>query len=169
MRSIVKRCSLAGLVLVLPLTIFAGGCNLFGPRNTPQTPPTRPSPTRPTGRRTGDITGPADNRTGDVRPSPTKRLPGVSATGLASLRASANRCMDAVSKNNWAEATKQANKLGVDWTRFKPQKTGTMSATEMTKFDTTYARLQKNVRGRNKAGCQRDLRALIDTINKMRT
>ena len=50
-------------------------------------------------------------------------------------------------KNDWAEATKNVNSLGATWTRFKPSKTGTMSATEMKTFDVNYAKLQKDVTG----------------------
>ncbi|MGE5551601.1 MAG: DUF4363 family protein [Bacteroidota bacterium] len=166
------RSASVGLVLSLVIPTFASGCNFFGPRSTPQTPPTRPAPTRMTGRRAG-VTGvtpsPTPGMGNPLRPAPTKRLPAIRATDISSLRAAVDRCKAAVEKNDWAKATREANSLGATWTRFKPAKSGTMSATEMKTFDVNYAKLQKDVRARNKSGCLRDTRALMDTVNKMRT
>jgi len=76
--------------------------------------------------------------------------------------------MSAVSKNDWAAATRDTNKLGALWTRFKPSSKGTMSATEMKNFDANYAKLQKDVRAKNKSGAERDCRAIRDTVTKIR-
>lgn len=151
-----RRHMAIALVLSFILTALAPGCNLLNP----QAPQTRPSPTRPspTGRRT---------RT-PLRPAPTKRLPGLTAADTNTLRQAESRCRTAVNGNDWAAATREANSLGGVWTRFKPRKTGTMSATEMASFDANYAKLQKDVRARNKSGCIRDLNALRDAIAKMR-
>ncbi len=145
-----------GLVLTLIISAFASGCTLFGPRNTPT--PTRPSPTRPSGRQT---------RT-PLRPAPTKSLPGVSSVNTSQLRTAVDQILTAVGKGNWSEATRSTNRLGAMWTRFKPSNKGTMSATEMKNFDANYAKLQKDVRAKNKSGAERDCRALRDTVTKMR-
>ena len=151
----------AGLVSSIFIITSACGCNLFGPRSKPA--PTRPSPTR-------SLTSPRPSPIGTpMRPAPTKTVPGVSATNTATLKNSITRIQSAVSKNDWPTATNEANRLGGLWTRFKPSSKGTMSATEMTKFDSNYAKLQKDVRARNKTGADRDLRALRDAVNKMRT
>ena len=156
-----RKYAVFGLVLTLIISAFASGCSLFGPRNKPRTPATRPSPTRPmapTGRQT---------RT-PLRPAPTKSLPGVSSTDATQLRSTTDRIMSAVSKNDWAAATRDTNKLGALWTRFKPSSKGTMSATEMKNFDANYAKLQKDVRAKNKSGAERDCRAIRDTVTKIR-
>lgn len=131
----------------------------MGPRNQPQAPGTRPSPTRPIGKRT---------RT-PLRPAPTKRLPGISATDADQLRISADRILSALDKNDWPEATKETNRLGALWIRFKPGKIGTMSAAEMKDFDARYASLQKNVRARNKAKTRKDAQDLKRISIKMKT
>ncbi|MCL6614500.1 MAG: DUF4363 family protein [Firmicutes bacterium] len=149
--------ALSTLVFSLAIMISAAGCNLFGLRPRTQTPPARPSPTRFTGRRT---------RT-PLPTSPTKRLPGISATNAKAMEDSCTRIMAAIQKNDWTAATRETDRLGVLWTRFKPSKTGTMSATEMKNFDTRYAKLQKDVRARNKTGALSAARACRDTIVKM--
>lgn len=153
-----RKYAVLGLVLTLIVSAFASGCTLFGPRSKPQTPAARPSPTRPTGRQT---------RT-PLRPAPTKTLPGVSSVDATQLRSTVDRIMSEASKNNWAEATRDTNRLGAMWTRFKPSSKGTMSATEMKNFDANYAKLQKDVRARNKSGAVNNCRAIRDTVTKIR-
>ncbi len=140
--------------------VSVGGCNLFGPRSTPRPAPTRPiSSPRPSAKST---------RT-PIRPAPTKNLPGVGATSTANLQNTIAKIKTAVAKNDWPTAMSETNKLGAAWTRFKPSSKGTMSATEMKNFDTNYAKLQKDIRAKNKSGADRDLRALKDSVAKMRT
>ena len=152
-----RRTTAIGLAACLVVMTITAGCNLFGPRTTPQQPQTRPSPTRPTGRQT---------RT-PLKPAPTKQLPGAKAVDAKELGATVDRIKKAIDKNDWAAATRETNSLGTAWTKFKPSKKGTMSATEMKNFDTNYAKLQKDVRAKNKSGATRDVRALKDSVTKM--
>lgn len=146
--------------LVVPLILAAvSGCPLSGARNRPQVPGTRPNPTKPAGRQSET----------PLQPSPTKKLPGVSAVDAEQLKASCDRILRALNQKDWKKATQETNSLGALWTRFKPAKRGTMSATEMKNFDVRYASLQKEVRAKNRNGAIRTTRALKDTVAKMKS
>ncbi|MGQ9778414.1 MAG: DUF4363 family protein [Bacillota bacterium] len=149
------RAALQSLSLIVIFSV--AGCSFFGPRARPQNPPTRPSPTGLTNRRTPT----------PLPPAPTKRLPGVRATDAKELEKTCTRIITALQRNDWATATKQTDNLGALWARFKPTKPGTMSVTEMKNFDARYAKLQRDVRTRNKAGALAAAKACRDTISKM--
>jgi len=145
------------LSLALIWVFLGARCQLVGLRPRTGAPsPTPPlSPTRLMNRRT------------PAPVAPTKRLPGVRAVDAGELDQSCTRIIAALQRNDWTTATKETNNLGVLWTRFKPTRPGTMSATEMKNFDVRYAKLQRDVRMRNKAGALAAARACRDTVNKM--
>jgi len=158
-----KGVSLRYAVMGLVLAVFVAGSTAGCMTGTRKTPAAKPSPTRPSPTRTTPMT-PTGKRTG------TRMLPApvTSALAKADLQSSCDRIRAAVGKNDFAAASREADKLRTLYNRFKAAQTGKTSPTDMRAFDANYTKLQKDVRMKNAAGSSRSISALKDTISKMK-
>lgn len=136
--------SLFGLILAVTLV----GCALF-PEQKQQQEPSRPAPVRP------------------QKQSPTKKVPGVSAIGTRELMSRTQRIATAVNKEDWALANKETNSMAGDMTRFKEDRPTTADVDKMAKLDAEYAKLQTNVKGKNKEASLKNIKNLQAIIRKL--
>lgn len=143
------------ITFLISFSLVTGGCNMF-PDNQNQN---RPAPIRPTPRRTT----PAPN----MRNAPTKKVPGVSAVSEKQLMNKISAVENQVNKTNWDSANRLTNELGGDMARYRPDGANGKTLREMTKFNTIYAKLQGNVKTRNKQGCLKDTKELKKAVGNL--
>lgn len=135
---------LFSLILATAIT----GCALF-PEQRQQQEPSRPAPVRPR------------------QPAPTKKVPGVSAIGTRELMSRTQRIETAVRKEDWVRADRETNGMVADMTRFREDRPTAADVAEMAKLDTEYARLQTNVKAKNKDSSLKNVKNLQAVIRKL--
>lgn len=157
------------IISILVLSVAAGGCNLFPNNNT------RPAPVRPrnilnqrTVRMTPSPAPVTPNPNNRMRTAPSKRLRGLSSISEKNLLDRITRIEQAVLRGNWPIANKNTNTLGLEMTRFRPARSGGKTLREIGNFDAIYAKLQADVRLRNRTAVLRDTRRLKAALSSMR-
>lgn len=149
------------IILGIWLLIFSlaiNGCTLF-----PSTNKTRPAPTRP------KMTSPTKKTpTNKVRPAPTKRIPGTSTATEKDIRARLTKIDGSLKKDNWAEANRETNTLGADMGRFRPTASKGKSLRETANFSVMYAKLQADIKTKNKTAAMKDIRSIQDAMKNVK-
>lgn len=176
-----RKTKLIWLVLsILILGAVTGGCNLFPNSNT------RPAPVRPRNilnQRTIRVTPKArvtpkpgatpkpattPRLTNRTRPAPSKRIKGLSGISERSLLDRITRIEQAALRGNWGIANRNTNTLGLEMARFRPTRPGGKTLREIGSFDAIYAKLQADVRMKNRTAVFRDTRRLKAALSGMK-
>lgn len=136
--------------LILSLTI--SGCNWFGDNQT------RPAPVRPR------IATPIPN----TEKAPTKKIPGTTKLTEKQLLERIEKVETAAKKGDWSVCNRETNLLGTDMTRYSPSTTDGKSLMNIATFDSTYAKLQADVKSKNRPAVIRDLQKLRDDLKRIK-
>lgn len=144
---------LLGIGMIVFWGLFAG-CNWLTDNQT------RPAPVRP-----GD---PTPTRIRNVNPAPTKKTPGASALTEKQLTDRINRIETAAKKEDWPTCNRETNLLGVDMTRYRPSSTNGKSLKNIATFDTAYAKLQADVKSKNRPAVIKDINKLRDDLQRIK-
>jgi hypothetical protein len=143
------------IILGIWLLIFSlaiNGCTLF-----PSTNKTRPAPTRP------KMTSPA-KKAPNVRPAPTKRIPGASTATEKDILGRLTKVEDSLKKNDWTAANRETNTLGADMGRFRPTASKGKSLRETANFSVMYSKLQVDIKAKNKTAAMKDIISIRDAM-----
>jgi hypothetical protein len=72
-------------------------------------------------------------------------------------------------KDDWAAVNKETNSLGGDMLRFRPTGAKGKSLRETANFDTLYAKLQADVKTKNKTAVMNDVKNLQNSMGNIKT
>jgi len=146
-------------ISLLIISLAINGCTLF-----PSTNKTRPAPTRP------KMTSPTKRTPSDkVRPAPTKRTPAISSMTEKEITDRLTKIDASLKKDDWAAVNKETNSLGGDMLRFRPTGAKGKSLRETANFDTLYAKLQADVKTKNKTAVMNDVKNLQNSMGNIKT
>lgn len=143
-----QKVKMVMLIFLISFGLVSGGCNLT-PNNR-----TRPAPIRPT-------------PTPKQKMAPTKNISGIDALSEKDLLKKVSQVEDAVKKGNWDTANRRTNELGADMARYRPNKDG-KSLRDMSEFDLIYAKLQGNVKTKNKQACLKNTQNLRNELKDLK-
>lgn len=142
----------SGTVIFLVASLFAlTGCDLFRQDNT-----TRPAPVRPT-------PAPAPR----LNPAPTKNTPGINSLSEEELMRTLSQLEAAVKDDNWDEANRTADTLGIDMARYRPDRPDGKSLRDISEFNVIYTKLQADVKTRNKQATLNDIQNLKRSLTDL--
>ncbi len=151
-----------GVWLVI-FSLAVSGCNLL-PNNNNNT---RPAPTRP--KVTTPKKSPMKTPTPKVRPAPTKRTPGLAAITEKHILDRLTKIESSIKTGTWSTANKETNRLGMDMTKFRPTGSKGKSLRETANFNVMYAKLQADVKTKNKTASLKDVRSIRDAMKNVKT
>ena len=146
-------------IWLLIFSVFINGCSLFPSSNKSRPAPTRPKVTSPTKR------APTNKA---VRPAPTKRTPAVSSMTEKDITNRMTKIEGSLNKGDWSKVNSETNSLGGDMMRFRPTGPKGKSLRDTANFNVMYAKLQADVKTKNKTAVSRDVRSIKDAMKNIK-
>lgn len=139
------------VIFIVSSLLALTGCDLFRQNDT-----TRPAPVRPN-----------PSPSPQIDQAPTKNTPGINSLSEEDLMQTLSDLEKAAKGGNWDRANRNADTLGIDMARYRPDRPDGKSLRDMTEFNVIYTKLQADVKTRNKEATLKDIQNLKRSLNDL--